>query len=770
MLYIHSRTEDGVYYSKMANRKDPDSDQRIDRALQMYREVYANLLEVLMQEDHDKCISDVKEGFKLTVLNRTSFNKIIQIMMLDRQSSYDEIVQDFHDTKPGSIIKVHKTTLVHSESERKHFEKEMEIESNRITLIHKGTYYKGIFISPFNLNNKSIRKGASFVLLVSVPKNRVVELVGVIREVREDKRIRIRIKMNDYFKTPGGYECSIYRKWNGAGFRRMLDGLDNFTNNYNHDGDSSESTEDSPSAYSSEASRDLPRLPNSQNIPTQETRAPHFIKMDKYLTKALLGIGSITHSRIRNNYNLPPPLNDKIINKLQKEAIIHALNDRFTLIQGPPGTGKTTVSTIIAYNIHQLLKPGDKILICSPSNEAINRIVELLNKCGLKAIKLCGRLREFQETLKEEHTYHYLLKKRHSLSPLIRKLIKESDKYIPDADKELNKILFEVNKEIIDAHPIICCTCSASADLRLENVKFKYVLIDEASQALEPECMLPIMKGAEHLIIVGDHKQLGPVVPCRLAKDQGLDVSLFERLVAMHRDSVITLTIQYRMHSSISKLPNQLFYQGILQDGVKFRLGKIPLFNNGKRVLFCSVEGVEVQSDSLSFSNPHEIQAIKDILSLLLRTQITQDRIAVLTPYVFQRHELSSALKQSENTRRVEVSTIHTFQGKEIDYIILSCVRTYGPHLGLIRDSRLVNVAFTRARHGLIIVGNAPKLSYHPMWNKIIYSYRDNGDMRRYDRGNITGFRGKLRPRTRQSHEEQSNLNKVLDRFRNFLK
>ena len=110
----------------MAIQEDhPDSRELIDRALQRYRGVYHNLLELLMQEENDKCISEVRQGFQLTVLNRTSFDKIIQIMMLDRRASYDQIVQDFHDVKPGSIINIHKTRLVHSLSERKKFEKEM---------------------------------------------------------------------------------------------------------------------------------------------------------------------------------------------------------------------------------------------------------------------------------------------------------------------------------------------------------------------------------------------------------------------------------------------------------------------------------------------------------------------------------------------------------------------------------------------------------------------------------------------------------------------
>lgn len=183
-----------------------------------------------------------------------------------------------------------------------------------------------------------------------------------------------------------------------------------------------------------------------------------------------------------------------------------------------------------------------------------------------------------------------------------------------------------INSDILDSADVICCTCITAADPRLNDLTFQYVLIDEATQAIEPECLLPMLHGAKQLILVGDHRQLGPVITCRETKAAGLDKSLFERMVSMGVRPV-RLQVQYRMHPELTVFPSNTFYEGTLQNGVTISdrqfEGDFPWPNKGKPMFFWNLLGAEeISASGTSFLNRTEATQVEKVVNGLIRSGI----------------------------------------------------------------------------------------------------------------------------------------------------
>ena len=253
------------------------------------------------------------------------------------------------------------------------------------------------------------------------------------------------------------------------------------------------------------------------------------------------------------------------------------------------------------------------------------------------------------------------------------------------------------------------------------------MLIDEATQACESECLLPLLKGAKHAILVGDHCQLGPVVLCKNAAKAGLKMSLFERLVKLKMKPHM-LQVQYRMHPKLSEFPSNTFYYGSLQNGVSIE--ERTHFNNfpwpdpkNPSFFFHIVGQEELSASGTSYLNRAEAEFIENVVNKLLRSNVKADQIGIITPYEGQRCYLVSHLLKpgNNNYKEIEVVSVDSFQGREKDYIILSCVRSNeNKIIGFLEDPRRLNVALTRARYGLIIVGNAQALAKHQLWINLL--------------------------------------------------
>lgn len=427
------------------------------------------------------------------------------------------------------------------------------------------------------------------------------------------------------------------------------------------------------------------------------------------------------------------------LNASQEAAVSAAIRKPFVLIQGPPGTGKSVTASAIVYHISKMR--DFKILVCAPLNVAVDHITRKLYELGLPVVRVYSKKLEGFESSAEKYSLHYKAKKAllRRLQSLLAKQEEGSVLNSSDAG-ELKAKLAVAEKRILKLAQIFCCTCAGAQDSRLLREKFRAVLIDESTQACEPEVMIPITKGAKQVILIGDHQQLGPVILDKGARRAGLSQSLFERMIALGHIPY-RLEVQYRMHPALSEFPSNMFYEGSLQNGVvsldrewpgltfPWPVPSFPMMfwaNYGKE---------EVSSLGMSFLNRVEAMNVEKIISRLFRDGVQPSQIGVITPYEGQRAyltnfmQINSLLAEKRALyEEVEISSVDAFQGREKDYIILSCVRANDEgSIGFLRDTRRLNVAITRARYGLMMLGNPRSLSRNRLWRNLLIHYRERG-------------------------------------------
>ncbi|GIY41624.1 regulator of nonsense transcripts 1 [Caerostris darwini] len=274
------------------------------------------------------------------------------------------------------------------------------------------------------------------------------------------------------------------------------------------------------------------------------------------------------------------------------------------------------------------------------------------------------------------------------------------------------------------AADVVCCTCVGAGDARLEKFRFHSILIDESVQATKPQSLIPIVLGAKQLILVGDQCQLGSIVNSQEAANAGLSRSLFERLADLGTRP-FRLEVQYRMHPRLSEFPSSFFYDGALQNGVgaeerKMAGVEFPWPRPDWPMCFYSCPGQEEMSGAgTTYLNRTEAAEIARVVARLLRGGAKPEEIGVITPYEGQKKYLGGLHPQLHQS--IEIANLDEFQGREKDLVILSCVRSseHG-RIGFLKEPRRLNVALTRARCGLIVIGNEKVLSKQPAWNKLI--------------------------------------------------
>ncbi|XP_066596028.1 regulator of nonsense transcripts 1 [Prorops nasuta] len=424
------------------------------------------------------------------------------------------------------------------------------------------------------------------------------------------------------------------------------------------------------------------------------------------------------------------------LNRSQVYAVKHAVQRPLSLIQGPPGTGKTVTSATIVY---QLVKQnGGPVLVCAPSNTAVDQLTEKIHKSNLKVVRLCAKSREAIDSPVSFLALHNQIKNMETNTELQKlQQLKDETGELSIMDEKRYRLLKKVSeKELLEAADVICCTCVGAGDPRLHKLKFHSILIDESMQATEPECMVPVVLGAKQLILVGDHCQLGPVVMCKKAARAGLSQSLFERLVVLGIRP-FRLEVQYRMHPDLSRFPSNFFYEGSLQNGVcadERKLLKIdfPWPAPDKPMFFYVTQGQEeIAGSGTSYLNRTEASNVEKITTRFLRCGVKPEQIGVITPYEGQRAYLVQYMQyqgslHSKLYQEIEVASVDAFQGREKDIIIMSCVRSNEHQgIGFLNDPRRLNVALTRAKYGIIIVGNPKVLSKQPLWNHLLSFYKE---------------------------------------------
>ena len=433
--------------------------------------------------------------------------------------------------------------------------------------------------------------------------------------------------------------------------------------------------------------------------------------------------------------HLPPNLPE--LNKSQMFAVKQSIQRSLTLIQGPPGTGKTVTSASIVFHF---VKSGlSPVLVCAPSNIAVDQLTEKIHRTGLKVVRLCAKSREAVSSPVSFLALHNQIRKMdgHSEFKKLQQLKDETGE-LSSVDENRYRILKRMcERELLEAADVICCTAVGAGDPRLSRFKFHTILIDESMQATEPECMVPVVLGARQLVLVGDHCQLGPVVMCKKAARAGLARSLFERLVVLGIRP-IRLEVQYRMHPALSEFPSNLFYEGSLQNGVhgterKLKGIDFPWPLPDKPMFFYCCQGQEeIAGSGTSYLNRTEAAYVEKITTKFLKSGLRPDQLGIITPYEGQRAFLVQYMQHngSYHTKlyqEIEVASVDAFQGREKDIIIFSCVRSNEHQgIGFLNDPRRLNVALTRARYGIIIVGNPKVLSKQPIWNHLLTFYKES--------------------------------------------
>jgi len=406
------------------------------------------------------------------------------------------------------------------------------------------------------------------------------------------------------------------------------------------------------------------------------------------------------------------------------------------LIQGPPGTGKTVTSATIVY---QLVKQqGGPILVCAPSNTAVDQLTEKIEKTGLKVVRLCAKSREAIDSPVSHLALHNQIRNMESSGELIKlqMLKEEAGELSANDEKRFRMLRKRAEKELLDMADVISCTCIGAGDPRLSKIKVNSILIDECMQATEPECMVPVVMGAKQLIIVGDHCQLGPVVMCKKAAVAGLSQSLYDRLCASGIRP-FRLEVQYRMHPSLSLFPSNIFYEGSLQNGVSGNERRLlidfPWPRPDQPMFFYVSHGQEeIAGSGTSYLNRTEAANVEKLTTKFIKAGVNPEQIGIITPYEGQRAYLVQYMQyqgqlHTKLYQSIEIASVDAFQGREKDIIIISCVRSNEHQgIGFLADPRRLNVALTRAKYALILVGNPKVLCKQNLWNHLLHHYKEN--------------------------------------------
>ncbi|CAL1519700.1 AAA domain-containing protein [Chitinophaga sp. MM2321] len=453
-----------------------------------------------------------------------------------------------------------------------------------------------------------------------------------------------------------------------------------------------------------------------------------------------------------------PAFTNQKLNASQQAAVnkILSAND-LAIVHGPPGTGKTTT---LVQAIKALIKQEhQQILVVAPSNTAVDLLSEKLSDEGLNVLRVGNPARVSERLMSltmdskmAEHAQMKEIKKLKKQANEFRNMAHKYKRSFGKAEREQRKALFDeahkIMKEVgnteqyiiddlVAKAQVITATLVGANHYTVRNVKYKTVVIDEAGQALEPASWIPVIK-AQKVILAGDHCQLSPTVKSEAAARNGLSTTLLEKCVALHPEAVVLLEEQYRMNEMIMGYSAAIFYGDKLKAHAS--VAQHLLFSTDTPLAFIDTAGCgfEEKSEGTSTTNPEEAAFLFKHLTQLV-TELGSHyqpkdfpTIAIISPYKQQIHILKEQLLHSPVLLaygdKIAVNTIDSFQGQERDIVYISMTRsnTEGK-IGFLSDIRRMNVAMTRARKKLVVIGDSGTLSRLPFYADFI-TYTEHKD------------------------------------------
>ena len=485
------------------------------------------------------------------------------------------------------------------------------------------------------------------------------------------------------------------------------------------------------------------------------------------LDRAIKGKGrlgylrDLFYSRQKPETFVFPPLHFPYLNATQEEAVNMVLRAKdVAIVHGPPGTGKTTT---LVEAIREALMRENQVLVCAQSNMAVDWISEKLVDRGINVLRIGNPTRVNDKML--SFTYERRFEGHPDYPQLwaLRKAIRELRSHRKRNDERFHQRLeslksrateleIRINSELFGEARVIASTLVGSANKLLDGHKFGTLFIDEAAQALEAACWIP-MRRISRVILAGDHCQLPPTVKSVAAMKAGLGKTLMERIVEMHPEAVTLLKIQYRMNDEIMQFSSNYFYDGQVESApdVRFRSildMDIPMTwidTSEFEKLMEKSEDPEKAKVSFkeefigeSFGRVNKAEAELTLLALqnyfnkIGKQRLLDERIdvGVISPYRAQVQLLRRMLMKWEFfkpfRRQISVNTVDGFQGQERDIIVISLVRSNDDgQIGFLRDLRRMNVAITRARMKLIILGDRDTMTRHPFYRQL-WKYIEN--------------------------------------------
>ena len=465
------------------------------------------------------------------------------------------------------------------------------------------------------------------------------------------------------------------------------------------------------------------------------------------------------------------PMKFPWLNPTQERAVNEVLWAKdVAIVHGPPGTGKTTT---LVEAINETLMRESQVLVCAQSNMAVDWISEKLVDRGINVLRIGNPTRvndkmlgfTYERRFESHPDYPQLWAIRKAIRELRKNRKKGSENYHQKMDRLKSRaaeIEIRINSELFGEARVIACTLVGSAHRLLEGMKFGTLFIDEAAQALEAACWIP-MKRASRVILAGDHCQLPPTVKSIAALRAGLGKTLMERIAENKPEVVTLLKIQYRMNDEIMRFSSDWFYGGKVESApqIKYRsvldydhpITWIDTSNEENQI---TIEGEDAPEDSAStsssvsaanqnsdlnfkeqfvgesFGRINKAEAELTLLTLAeYFTKIGKQRVlsesidvGIISPYRAQVQYLKKLIKKYEffkpYRRLISVNTVDGFQGQERDVILISLVRSNDEgQIGFLKDLRRMNVAMTRARMKLIILGNKDTMTKHPFYKKL---------------------------------------------------